>query len=54
MDKIIIQDNFLTDVQCKNLIKFYSSKPKQPSYKNTYPLNLYINNHKYLIKKINK
>ena len=54
MNKIIIQDNFLTEKQCDTLINFYNSKPQQPSFKTTYPLNLYVNNHKSLVEQINK
>jgi len=53
MDKIIIQDNFLSKKECDNLIKFYNSKPNQVSYKTTFPLNLFVNDHKSLVKKIN-
>ena len=54
MDRIIIQDNFLTDAQCKNLINFYNSKPLERSFETTHPLTLDVNNHKSLVKKINK
>jgi len=54
MSKIIIQDNFLTEKQCDTLINFYDSKPQQPSYNTTIPLNLHKNNHKSIVKKINK
>jgi hypothetical protein len=54
MDRIIIQDNFLTSTECKNLIKFYNSKPLERSFETTYPLTLDANKHKSLVKKINK
>jgi len=54
MQKITILDNFLTDKQCDSLINFYNSKPQPSKYLTTHPLNLSINDHKTLTKKINK
>ncbi len=54
MDKIIIQDKFLNENECDRLINFYNSRPLPQNYKTTFPLNLYLNDHKSLVKKINK
>ena len=54
MNKIIIQDNFLTKIECEKLIKFYESKEQPLIFDTTYPLLLEKNKHKSLVKKINK
>ena len=50
-NNVFIQDDFLSQIECKKLINFYNSKPLPKSFCETYPLHLENNK---LSKKINK
>ena len=55
MIPIIIQDNFLSSEECKQLIDFYKSRSHaSEKYSTTYPLVIKTDEHKLLTEKINK
>jgi hypothetical protein len=52
-DQVVLKNNFLTKKECNSLINFYK-KGKPDKFYSTFPLNLNLNNHSSLIKKLNK
>ena len=54
MFKVILQDNFLSPLQCQKLIQFYNSTPQPKQYDTTFPLSITNIAPKYLKNKVNK
>jgi len=54
MIPVIVQDNFLSNEECKQLIEFYKSQPTPEKFDTTYPLLLIPKEHKLLTEKITK
>jgi len=54
INKVILQDGFLSKKQCKDLIKFYKAQPQPDVYDTTFPLNVDETAPSYLKDKINE